>query len=635
MSYEFNDVELAEIQAARSAGDWQAAYQAVLDAITVTGAGGEIFLEEGVDSSVYLWVQGAKEINSGSGVYADFIYSYNETQYFSRFGEHLSRADIQAASDLVAQNVIDDILGGFALPTLTAIGQFDAAAAVAAIFGDEAAAWAGNPLFVFLGDASFLHNNVISSTEPGYDIVALFAASAGALIASSDWINLGLNVLGAMGGNDIGFTGTAGLMLSVYNELTAQLGSMYGVSVAELLQYHPILGSVYADIGVSGTGEDDIIVGGKGTDQFYGSAGHDIMDGGSSYNLADYSQITNGVQIQIVSDKLVHVTNDGQGGSDKLLLMAGIIGTESIDEVRFSGTDIVSSEIMIDGAGGDNDIIDFSNLSQGITFTGVNVAGSGISLFNFENVVGTMFSDHVQSYRGGMVFGGAGNDTLIGGELDHQLHGEDGNDILIGGAGIDVFDGGVGEDVASYALSATGVEIRGGAGVSGDASGDSFVDIERIQGSNFADRFTGVEGVLETFLGQSGDDYISISDTQDVYYGESGADTFLLDRPALPLLDVSQKIMSHVVDFNLGEGDRIDLSYIADSWGSPQGWTFDQYMQQIYIQQDIEFSKEWSPDQVIIWWGIPDGNGGLTNQATGIIIDNIGWSDVTLSMFVW
>lgn len=42
--------------------------------------------KEGVDASVWLWVRGARDVNSGVGYFADFIQDYTAAQYQLRYG---------------------------------------------------------------------------------------------------------------------------------------------------------------------------------------------------------------------------------------------------------------------------------------------------------------------------------------------------------------------------------------------------------------------------------------------------------------------------------------------------------------------------------------------------------------------
>ncbi|WP_353862031.1 M10 family metallopeptidase C-terminal domain-containing protein [Azospirillum formosense] len=56
--------------------------------------------------------------------------------------------------------------------------------------------------------------------------------------------------------------------------------------------------------------------------------------------------------------------------------------------------------------------------------------------------------------------GGAGNDTLIGNDLDNLLVGGAGDDILIGGAGNDTLDGGEGIDTAVFTGTPADYQIR-------------------------------------------------------------------------------------------------------------------------------------------------------------------------------
>ncbi|MEX5668226.1 calcium-binding protein, partial [Pseudomonas neuropathica] len=92
-----------------------------------------------------------------------------------------------------------------------------------------------------------------------------------------------------------------------------------------------------------------------------------------------------------------------------------------------------------------------------------------------DTLVGTSSADEL--------YGFAGNDSLSGGE---------GNDLLDGGAGADVLNGGNGIDTASYANSTAGVTVNlvSGAGIGGDAQGDTLTSIETVVGSAFNDNLT-------------------------------------------------------------------------------------------------------------------------------------------------
>ena len=144
------------------------------------------------------------------------------------------------------------------------------------------------------------------------------------------------------------------------------------------------------------------------------------------------------------------------------------------------------------------------------------------------------------------LYGLAGNDTLNGFDGNDHLFGGDGNDFLTGGRGSDELNGGNGTDMINYAGAMVGgvsVNLVTGVGSGNDATGDTYVSIESVRGSNFADTITG-DASNNTLEGLNGDDIIrdgAGSDTvkggagndiilagiggNDAYYGSTGADT--------------------------------------------------------------------------------------------------------------
>lgn len=140
----------------------------------------------------------------------------------------------------------------------------------------------------------------------------------------------------------------------------------------------------------------------------------------------------------------------------------------------------------------------------------------------------------------GQVFGGSGNDFLSAGRT--------------GTAGV-TYRGDADFDTVSYSRAATGVTItldetaNDGRPIGGAAGRDDVRDdVERVSGSEFADRLTGDErrneflglGGIDTIdagtnvdnvVGGSGDDVIRLRDSfVDVANGGSGSDTATVDR---------------------------------------------------------------------------------------------------------
>ncbi len=107
---------------------------------------------------------------------------------------------------------------------------------------------------------------------------------------------------------------------------------------------------------------------------------------------------------------------------------------------------------------------------------------------------------------------GSSNDLVIGNDADNTLEGRDGNDTLEGGPGADTLNGGPGKDTASYESSPAGVLVRlhdARAVKSGDAEGDTLIDIERLTGSAYND----------TLAGDGGDNILKGGDGDDALYG--------------------------------------------------------------------------------------------------------------------
>lgn len=121
--------------------------------------------------------------------------------------------------------------------------------------------------------------------------------------------------------------------------------------------------------------------------------------------------------------------------------------------------------------------------------------------------------------------GDAGNDRLFGGDDNDILNGGDNNDQLWGGTGADAMDGGAGIDGVYYIDATSGVTLNTFAGGTvGDAAGDTYTNIERFFGSNFADNLTGAAG-NDYLAGLGGNDIINGAGGNDILVGGLGVDT--------------------------------------------------------------------------------------------------------------
>lgn len=117
-----------------------------------------------------------------------------------------------------------------------------------------------------------------------------------------------------------------------------------------------------------------------------------------------------------------------------------------------------------------------------------------------------------------------GTDYLLGGSGSDQLYGGVGDDFLDGGDGADLLLGGDGVDTADYtrATSAVEADLTLG-GQKGEAAGDTYESIERLEGSFFDDVLIGDEAA-NVLRGRDGDDIIQGGLGDDILRGDSGAD---------------------------------------------------------------------------------------------------------------
>ena len=200
--------------------------------------------------------------------------------------------------------------------------------------------------------------------------------------------------------------------------------------------------------------------------------------------------------------------------------------------------------------GGGNDTLDASNAnarlalslevgersyfgndpSQYITDSGQITINIGTVI---ENAYGTAFDDVItgnsvaNTLRGNAgndrLSGGAGDDALLGGDGNDTLEGGAGNDWLSGGNGADTLNGGDGTDVAYYNrqdfILGIDLDLKTGA-VTGGAGTDTLISIERVWGTEKADKFYGSDGA-DFFVGDAGDDYVD---------GRGGADYYQINN---------------------------------------------------------------------------------------------------------
>ena len=211
----------------------------------------------------------------------------------------------------------------------------------------------------------------------------------------------GSDLIAGGAGDDIIF-GDADL-----GSLKAQVAGLLNVDVknltnADLFKYirehSDLFDKPDSAFGPVDNGMADALIGGAGNDILYGQGGNDIL-------IAD-------------------------GAHDSLADIAGYLndhGVAGMDHLDFSAGHELGNSITALGDALHNmnahDLNDFANWAEG------HLEGGG------------------HGNGGDLLYGGSGNDVLIGGAGHDVLHGGTGDDILMGGSGNDTLHGGDGNDI--------------------------------------------------------------------------------------------------------------------------------------------------------------------------------------------
>ncbi len=327
---------------------------------------------------------------------------------------------------------------------------------------------------------------------------------------------------------------------------------------------NPLTGDGFGIIGTVRNDIYNINPGDDGWMQVRGRAGADTFNIGASNGTVrlDYrdSSVFTGIHANLKKGK---VANDGFGNSDT------ITGTGQVNELRAtmmtdtiigSAKDerfiLMAGDDNLDGGGGE-DTLRYDR--SGVTAVTVDLAGGfangdwhgetfSHTIANVENVRGSRDDGDVLigNAAGNTLDGRGGADHLVGKNGADTLIGGDGNDELNGGKGGDVLDGGNGIDTASYNDATAGVRanLLNASVNTGEATGDSYVSIENLIGSDFKDRLQGSNGKNridggdgndklegkggnDTIIGGKGKDYIDGGNGDDKLSGKAGVDTFV------------------------------------------------------------------------------------------------------------
>lgn len=151
-------------------------------------------------------------------------------------------------------------------------------------------------------------------------------------------------------------------------------------------------------------------------------------------------------------------------------------------------------------------------------------------------IPGTSGNDTLDGTSGAdTITGEAGDDVISGLGGNDDIDGGADNDTISGGAGADTIDGGDGLDVVDFTASDAAVDAdlgASGGNFGGHSTGDVYLNIEGVIGSDFDDRVEGDDqpdsalpgGYVETLHGGDGNDTLVGEGGDDSLLGQAGND---------------------------------------------------------------------------------------------------------------
>ena len=329
-------------------------------------------------------------------------------------------------------------------------------------------------------------DNVIEGGEGGDALNGSDGSDTLSYESSDDWVRVTLGAAAA-------------------DEVTASRGHASGDTATN---FENITGSAHDD-DLTGNAEANVLKGLAGDDELVGGGGADTVEGGAGADEMDGGVARADDQADDMMDTLSYASSD-----------AGVtvnLATASLSGGHAEGDTIATVETDHDG---DEDT-DSSDPEDGDNDDDDDTPQIDVS--TFERVTGSMHDDSITGdYRFNVLNGMGGDDTLRGGgDADH----------LIGGAGADTLDGGSslseggntpsdpsddvqhidwavyrGATVDKDTGAGVTVNLASRRGESGDAMGDTLVNIELVWGS-------------------TGDDIFKASEGPDYVHGDTGSDT--------------------------------------------------------------------------------------------------------------
>lgn len=285
----------------------------------------------------------------------------------------------------------------------------------------------------------------------------------------------------------------------------------------------------------------------------------DVIDfdiqGGAGQDTVDFSFSNREV--------LVDLSSENRWGGFFLSSIEHVIGSLADDTlIGSTGSDALSGSggndfflgngggDRLTGGDGDRDVVSYEMSRSGVAVDLIfpSIVNTGDADFDtysgIEDLIGTFHDDNLTGTDfANILIGRDGADVLMGRDGNDTLLGGDDNDSLVGGIGRDHFDGGEGMDLVYYNRSSFGVRASLTSAVLnfGEALGDSYISIEGLVGSIYADTLIGdsshnllqggewndlliAAGGHDSVWGGTDDDTLEGNNGNDSLLGEAGND---------------------------------------------------------------------------------------------------------------
>jgi Ca2+-binding RTX toxin-like protein len=348
--------------------------------------------------------------------------------------------------------------------------------------------------------------HVIGATQHGISITG--TGNTINLLAGStvQGVNGAISI-GGNGGNNITI---AGELTNYFNDAITLNGGSNVITVASTGR---VISSTYCiDIGSVGTGANQVV-------------NHGVMQSDGSYVVLSF-QPGNFVQNTgtMLGGTVISFGDSLAPGTKNTLINSGVIASDSI------------GPITIASSGNADEIVNTGTI---LGFGGAIFTGGGDDSITNTGVI--------QGSASVAISLGDGNDTYngAGGIVNGKVFGGNGNDTMIGGAGVEVFDAGSGANTMSGGGGNDSLTATGNLNVANGDDGDDQLFFVGDQNQLFGgtgndwlgvsgnanalstgsgDDFLGATGMGNTAAGGDGNDTVSVTGNSNALFGEIGDD---------------------------------------------------------------------------------------------------------------